>query len=663
MAEETGCPAEIGIHDPRWNKHVTPEQHAQVKAIFLRAVELTEAERPAFLQAACGDDAELRREVETLLRYHDPATILTPKQVADTVSSHGQQVPAERPNPQKFPPVQPVRPESETYPSELGLRPIEATKKIDRRPRTKRFRLEKLWRTLVHGTSSDEQLVRQRLRVILGLYGLGFGLSFLHPLTDDPDWLIRIPLMLGLLGLFGLLCTTWQLTLGWLRVIEGLMLANVACQATIVDLRPLIDAAARGDAMTLMSAYYWNFAVWSMLILVYGVYMPNSWERASCILIPAALIPNIESALLRWWIPAVDAALDQDQFGMPVPLTLIAAVAGILAAHLIHTERQEADQARRFAQYRLKRLLGCGGMGEVYEAEHLLLKRPCAIKLIQHDRDRDPATLARFEREVQATARLTHWHTVEIYDYGQTEGGLFYYVMELLPGMSLADLVHRFGPLPPARAVHFLRQACEALQEAHSLGLVHRDIKPANLFAARRGGIDDVTKLLDFGLVRNTAPSHDPQLTAINTIGGTPAYMSPEQADPTRTVDDRSDLYSLGAVGYFLVTGHAPFEEPTALGTILAHIRQPVTPPSQWGPLPRDLEVCLLKSLEKEPQHRFASARAFEEALAACSCAGQWTREEAAHWWRTHGDPASPTDHSLAPTQTATARSEQPAQR
>ncbi len=620
---------------------MTPEQYALVKAIFLHAVALPAAARPGYLQAACGLDEALRREVETLLRYHDPATIL-PHPIDPALPLRDAENSAEKHESDCLPAISPAPPQSGSDPQSLGEPTHIALTEPTQTSDASRSRFRAIWQSLARGTATNPSLVRQRLRVIAGLYALGFGLSFLHPLTDDPDLLFRIPLMIGLVGLFVLLCGKWQLSLGWLRVIEGLTLVNVACQATIVDLRPLVDAAARGDAVTLMSAYHWNFAVWAMLILIYGVFMPNRWERASWILIPAALIPHVESTALRWWIPAVDAALDQDQFGMPVPLTLIAAVSAILAAHLIHAVRREADQARRFAQYRLKRRLGGGGMGEVYEAEHLLLKRPCAIKLIQHDRDRDPTMLARFEREVQATARLTHWHTVEIYDYGQTEAGLFYYVMELLPGMSLADLVQRFGPLPPARVVHFLRQACEALHEAHTLGLIHRDIKPANLFSARRGGIDDVTKLLDFGLVRNVAMPHDPQLTALNTIGGTPAYLSPEQADPSRTIDDRSDLYSLGAVGYYLITGRAPFEEPTPLGTILAHIRSPVTPPSQWVRVPRDLEICLLRCLEKEPQHRFPSARALESALAACSCAGQWTREDAAHWWRARAPLAGP---------------------
>jgi eukaryotic-like serine/threonine-protein kinase len=196
--------------------------------------------------------------------------------------------------------------------------------------------------------------------------------------------------------------------------------------------------------------------------------------------------------------------------------------------------RREAFQAKQLGQYVLKRRLGAGGMGEVYQAEHQLLKRPCAVKLIKPDKQTDPAALARFEREVQATAKLTHWNTVEIFDYGHADDGTFYYAMELLPGLSLEDLVKFHGPVPAERAVHFLRQACAALTEAHAKGLIHRDLKPANLFAAERGGVYDVVKLLDFGLVREQKRAQDLKLTQPGSFSGSPLYMCPEQVKDVR---------------------------------------------------------------------------------------------------------------------------------
>ncbi|MDP6719007.1 MAG: serine/threonine-protein kinase, partial [Pirellulaceae bacterium] len=313
----------------------------------------------------------------------------------------------------------------------------------------------------------------------------------------------------------------------------------------------------------------------------------------------------------------------------------LAAFTSIYAAHLIHTVRRDAFRAKQYAQYRLKRMIGTGGMGEVYEAEHLLLKRPCAIKLIHKERYTDSKALARFEREVKATASLTHPNTIEVFDYGQMSDGTFYYVMELLPGMSLAELIECHGPLPPARAIYLLRQVCSALQEAHDRGLIHRDIKPANIFAAERGGMYDVAKLLDFGLVRETKLSSSTKLTGLNTIGGTPLYMAPEQATAYSKADARSDLYSLGCVAYHLVTGQPPFAGESAMAIILRHSSAEVEAPSrlQHG-LPADVDAVIVRCLRKSPGDRFQTATELEQAFAECDCSNEWTREDARSWWQ-----------------------------
>jgi serine/threonine-protein kinase len=280
-------------------------------------------------------------------------------------------------------------------------------------------------------------------------------------------------------------------------------------------------------------------------------------------------------------------------------------------------------------------------MGVVYLAEHQLLKRPCALKLIAPDRAGEPRALARFEREVRVTARLTHPNTVEIYDYGRTEDGRFYYVMELLDGLSLADLVARHGPLPAGRAIFLLRQACGALAEAHAAGLVHRDLKPANIFAARRGNLHDFAKLLDFGLVLPLAPAGagpgpstvEPSLEG--HIAGSPLYMAPEQATGVQRPDARSDLYGLGAVAYYLLTGHAPFTGPTAMAVLVSVAHDPVEPPSRHRPgLPADLERIVLRCLAKSPADRYPDADALERDLAACAAAAEWDFARAAAWWR-----------------------------
>jgi len=297
--------------------------------------------------------------------------------------------------------------------------------------------------------------------------------------------------------------------------------------------------------------------------------------------------------------------------------------------------RSQAFEARQLGQYHLRELIGSGGMGEVYLAEHQLMRRPCAIKLIQPGRTGDPRAMARFEREVKTIAQLSHWNSVDIYDYGRADDGTFYYVMEYLPGLSLQQLVDRYGPLPGERAIYLLRQTCDALAEAHQLGLVHRDIKPANLFAAQRGGMYDVAKLLDFGLAKPIIEPDSEQLSADGVITGSPLYMSPEQALGDTELDARSDIYSLGAVAYFLLTGRPPFPGERAIRVMFAHANQAVVPPSELQPgIPADLEQIVQKCLAKEPDHRYQSASELAEALDRCHDAGRWTRHDALRWWQ-----------------------------
>jgi serine/threonine-protein kinase len=308
----------------------------------------------------------------------------------------------------------------------------------------------------------------------------------------------------------------------------------------------------------------------------------------------------------------------------------------VFGSYRIQVLQQQAQEARQLGQYRLKKLLGAGGMGEVYLAEHTLLRRPCAVKLILPEQTLDPANLQRFEREVRAMATLTHWNTVEVFDYGHADDGTFYYVMEYLPGKNLETLVARHGPLPPARAIHFLRQVCRALREAHGVGLLHRDIKPSNVIACERGGVYDVAKLLDFGLVHKTGLGQDAEkLTVVGSVVGSPPFMSPEQAAGRDDVDRRSDIYSVGGVAYFLLTGQPPFAKQTAMEMMLAHAYEAPKPPSEVRPdVPRDLEEVVLRCLSKKPEERFADADSLERALGACADADGWTEDEAAAWWR-----------------------------
>jgi serine/threonine protein kinase len=322
---------------------------------------------------------------------------------------------------------------------------------------------------------------------------------------------------------------------------------------------------------------------------------------------------------------------------------LVGAFTAIFGTHIINTLRTEAHAARLLNQYRLGRRLGGGGMGDVFLAEHQMLKRPCAVKLIRAERAGDAHAIARFEREVRATAQLSHWNTILIFDYGRNDDGAFYYAMEYLPGLSLDRLVRRYGPLPPGRVIYLLRQACDALHEAHEAGLVHRDIKPANLFAAARGGRYDVTKLLDFGLVKTLQGDQSVQLSQEDTVAGSPLYVAPEQVIHSQPPDRRTDIYSLGAVAYYLLTGQPPFLGSSAMEVMIAHTRDPVVPPSSLRPeVPADLEQVVLRCLAKKPADRYPDTLSLAEALDACVDAGEWSPRQAAEWWQAHKDDPEP---------------------
>jgi serine/threonine-protein kinase len=391
-------------------------------------------------------------------------------------------------------------------------------------------------------------------------------------------------------------------------------------------------------------------AFWLLLIFTYAMFIPNTWRRAALVIGAMALAPALLVVAMTLAYPQVAALMTAADFMQHVLVMLVAAVASVYGTHLINALRREAFEARQLGQYRLIAPLGTGGMGEVYLAEHRMLKRPCAIKLIRPERAGDPQVLARFEREVRMTARLSHWNTVEIYDYGRTDDGTFFYVMEYLPGLSLEDLLERHGPLPAERVVHLLRQTCQALREAHAIGLIHRDIKPGNVFVAQRGGLYDVVKLLDFGLVKRVTEAPSARLTQEGGISGTPLFMSPEQARGLSDVDARSDIYSLGAVAYALLTGRPPFDGTNPMEIMIAHVRDEVAPPSQHqADVPADLERVILRCLAKNPEDRFQDVESLEQALAECAAADRWSQSDAARWWHENDHtPLTPREVRMA---------------
>lgn len=327
----------------------------------------------------------------------------------------------------------------------------------------------------------------------------------------------------------------------------------------------------------------------------------------------------------------------------------LAAIITFALARRMYTMENAVQKARELGSYQLVAQIGSGGMGEVWRARHRMLARDAAIKLmraelvlLQTGREAEVAR-ARFQREARVIASLRCPHTVYLLDFGVTQSGSFYYVMELLDGISLDLLVDKFGPQPAGRVVHILSQVCESLEEAHARGVIHRDIKPSNIFLCVLGLECDFAKVLDFGLMKDLT-SNEPRLTIEGTAAGTPAYMAPEIAMGEGTADGRADLYSLGCVAYFLLTGSNVFEEKTPTATVLAHVQRQPIPPSQRSemPVPPDLDAVVLSCLAKNPEDRPSSAGKLARRLAACNGITDWTQEDAADWWQTQLPASSP---------------------
>jgi eukaryotic-like serine/threonine-protein kinase len=309
----------------------------------------------------------------------------------------------------------------------------------------------------------------------------------------------------------------------------------------------------------------------------------------------------------------------------------------VMNARLQREAQKAAVAAKKLGQYRLEEKLGSGGMGIVYKGYHAILRRPTAIKML-HVEKVNETSIERFEREVQITCQLNNPHTVAVYDFGRTDEGVFYYAMEYLDGIDLQSLVDKYGPLPEARVIHILEQICGSLYEAHLLGLVHRDIKPANIMLNRRGGEPDVVKVLDFGLVKALDEGQQASLTAANGLTGTPLYMSPEAIQSPNAIDARSDLYAVGATGYFLLTGKPVFDASNIVELCQQHVDKLPDPPSQrtTNPISGDLESLLLACLEKSRAKRPQTARELALRLERCTAAAAWSIEEAEMWWSRH---------------------------
>ncbi len=493
----------------------------------------------------------------------------------------------------------------------------------------------------VQSSGEDARAFLQERLAFLGkAYGLiGLGFSFAGNLVSAPlrvlsglteDWSSRIALVgIAIYLLQWLLCRRGRRSEALLRLLD-------ATSTTLVALvnACMVFAMFPGELPGL--SYARALLMFTFSLVIRAVIVPSSARRTLLLGLLAACFPVITSHL--WYSTQASTTIPS---GLQVIWTVLwclgAVVISTLASQVIFGLRREVREAWQLGQYTLLEKIGEGGMGEVYRASHAMLRRPTAVKLLLPGRA-GADHLQRFEREVQLTSGLTHPNTIAIFDYGRTADGVFYYAMEYLDGLNLEDLVRLDGPQPPGRIRHILRQVAGSLAEAHGVGLIHRDIKPGNvILVPERGGALDVAKVVDFGLVKDL--DRETRVSVDHPIAGTPLYISPEAITAPEQVDARSDLYSLGCVGYFLLTGRPVFEGGTVIEVCSRHLHALPTPPGErlGRPVPESLSALILSCLEKDPDRRPSSARAFITALDGCDDVPPWTDDQARDWWRTEG--------------------------
>ena len=382
-------------------------------------------------------------------------------------------------------------------------------------------------------------------------------------------------------------------------------------------------------------------AVWTPL---YTVVVPTRpWKALLATIASVSSVPLVIGWMIVTGRTTFRPGPEQFFVAIVFPYLLIV-ILSYAGQRVVYALGKEATRAQELGSYRLVERLGQGGMGEVWRATHRLLARPAAIKLLKpslgEGADAETA-MRRFEREAQVTAQLRSPHTVELWDFGVADDGRFYYVMELLDGLTFETLVERYGPVPAERAIHLLRQVCHSLAEAEARGLVHRDIKPANILVCRYGGDHDFVKVLDFGIVKVThATSTDVNVTATqeHVLRGTPAFIAPEQVLARDEIDSRADIYSVGCVAYWLLTGHLVFTGETAVAIMLQHAHTPPTPASQRSelPVPPALDELILSCLAKDPARRPQSAKELSYRLGKIPVTRPWSDEHARDWWERH---------------------------
>jgi len=496
---------------------------------------------------------------------------------------------------------------------------------------------------------------------VINLLGLGFYLAlFPRELLLKP-WFALYLADTGLSISAWLTCRTGVRSVGFCRVVEAVVLLGSAITGAAMCrfMLPLGLPQVLGHAVTVDDPGYDRIVGLhqvqtamglltglALMVVVRAAIVPSGTLRTIVLTVPVGVIagaimtvgaiPFEGAEPIRSHTPIDFAVMTAAHY---MVWWIMATVVCVAVTRVIYGLRREGRQARQLGQYTLEEKLGEGGMGTVYRARHAMMRRPTAVKLLSPDRAGE-ANLVRFEREVQLTAQLTHPNTITIFDYGRTPDGIFYYAMELLDGATLDDVVRLDGAQPPGRALKVLAEVAGALEEAHGVDFIHRDIKPANIILCSQGGKPDVTKLVDFGLVKNLAGAEGVELTSTETITGTPLYLSPEALTSPDKVDARSDIYALGAVGYFLVTGAHVFGGQTLVEVCGHHLHTEPEPPSRrlGQPVPADLEAVLLSCLAKKASDRPQSASELLERVHSCASMGEWTDAEARAWWRNNGE-------------------------
>src|SRR3954453_10329182 len=498
-------------------------------------------------------------------------------------------------------------------------------------------------------TSNGLGFLRERLALVgktLFLVSFGFYLFLLASMT-----------LVG--GAPFTAVVTSPVALGHLAA--SLTMALLWLLASRVPARPTAQGLGTLDALSIVPACgFLSFMTWNdegqilqvllaltVTVMIRAILVPSRPGR-TMVLSALAFLPTVVVCIVRHHpsslLPGFSEAYQKQYMTLNTVLwSVLGTTLATITSRVTYGLRKQVAEANELGQYILEEKIGGGGMGEVWRARHRLLIRPAAIKLIRPQTSGDAELLLRrFEREARATAALKSPHTVQLYDFGATEDGRLYYVMELLDGLDLDTLVRQYGPVPAERVVHILHQVCASLQDAHLNGLVHRDIKPANVVVSRAGTSFDFAKVLDFGLVKldtdGKAEDEAVKLTSDGSTSGTPAFMAPEVVLGATETDHRVDLYALGCVGYWLLTGKLVFEGKSVVEVMFhhAHTRAPRPSTRSDLPIPAPLEDLIMVCLEKDPARRPSSAEAVSTRLDDVPLEKLWTVERAERWWATH---------------------------